>query len=338
MAEIGLLAFDRRSPVRSNSPVAYWADRINAAWNRSRDGFFECGNLLIEAQKKLTEEHGRGEWLNLIGSRKEAGQLSFGYRAANMLMRIAEDAALAKLHHDATLPADYNTLYLLNRLHDKFPEKFEALLQDGHITPDLRRNDISKILRLERVATDEQRIFNLVPIEGKFRTIVIDPAWEYDWLSLAGRAKPGYAMQTLDQLRELGVSEWADDDEGCHLYCWVTNNFMAEGCKLVAQWGFQHRTVLTWIKPPPFGLGSYFRNSTEHVLFATRGDTTTRHAAASIGTWFEAPRGEHSEKPEKFYEIVRAASYPPYGEANQREARPDFVNLFEEKPNEQAAE
>jgi N6-adenosine-specific RNA methylase IME4 len=162
---------------------------------------------------------------------------------------------------------------------------------------------------------------------------VLDPAWDSDWLSLAGRAKPGYAMQTIEELERLDVRAWAADDEvgGCHLYCWTTNNFMAEACRLVRHWGWQHRTLITWIKPPPFGLGSYFRNSTEHCIFATRGDTTTRPAAASIPTHFEAARGEHSEKPEKFYEIVRAASYPPYGEANQREPRPDFVNLFEQQ-------
>jgi N6-adenosine-specific RNA methylase IME4 len=192
------------------------------------------------------------------------------------------------------------------------------------------------MLRLERVQADEQRILNLAPHPGKFRTIVIDPAWEYDWLSIAGRAKPGYAMQSLDRLRDLDVAAWADDEVGCHLYCWTTNNFNCEANKLVEQWGFQHRTLITWEKPPPFGLGSYFRNSTEHVLFATRGETTTRPAAASIPTHFVAPRGEHSEKPEKFYEIVRAASYPPYGEANQREPRPDFVNLFEERTAEAA--
>jgi N6-adenosine-specific RNA methylase IME4 len=136
-------------------------------------------------------------------------------------------------------------------------------------------------------------------------------------------------MQAHEQLLDLDVAAWADAEAGCHLYCWVTNNFMARACELVKHWGFQHRTIITWIKPPPFGLGSYFRNSTEHVIFATRGDTTTRPAAASLPTHFEAPRGEHSEKPEKFYEIVRAASYPPYGEANQREPRPDFTNLFE---------
>ena len=206
------------------------------------------------------------------------------------------------------------------------------------------RRETAKEDRLGKVAADEQRVLALKPVPGKFRTIVLDPAWEYAWLSLAGRAKPGYAMQTIAQLEALDVAAWADDL--CHLYCWTTNNFMAEATRMVKHWGFQHRVLLTWIKPPPFGLGSYFRNSTEHVLFVTRGETTTRHAAASIPTHFEAPRGEHSEKPEKFYEIVRAASYPPYGEANQRGDRKDFTSLFcpvtdapeEFKPVTEAAE
>jgi N6-adenosine-specific RNA methylase IME4 len=136
-------------------------------------------------------------------------------------------------------------------------------------------------------------------------------------------------MQSYEQLLQLDVARWADD-EGCHLYLWVTNNFMARGCALMERWGFTHRVVITWVKEGAFGLGSYFRHSTEHVLFGTLGETTTRPAAASIATHFTAPRGEHSEKPEKFYDIVRAASYPPYGEGNQRQARPDFSNLFQE--------
>jgi N6-adenosine-specific RNA methylase IME4 len=194
----------------------------------------------------------------------------------------------------------------------------------------VERRQTASADRLAKVAADEQRVLQLQPKPGKFRTIILDPAWEYEWLSIAGRAKPGYAMQTHQELLALDVKAWADTDAGCHLYLWTTNNFMGRACELVAHWGFQHRILITWIKPPPFGLGSYFRNSTEHVLFATLGDTTTRPAAASIPTHFEAPRGEHSEKPEQFYEIVRAASYPPYGEGNQREPRQDFANLFEQ--------
>jgi N6-adenosine-specific RNA methylase IME4 len=216
------------------------------------------------------------------------------------------------------------TLYELTKLTD---EQFEQLLEGGVIRPDLERHEIGKFRRLTKVAEDEERVLSLVPIRGKFRTLVLDPGWEYDWLSLAGRAKPGYAMQTHEELLALPVARWADDG-GCHLYLWVTNNFMARGCELIAHWGFQHRTVITWVKTGAFGLGSYFRNSTEHMLFATRGETTTRHAAASIATHFEAPRSEHSEKPDRSYEIIEAASYPPFGEGNQRKVRRGFKNLY----------
>jgi hypothetical protein len=78
----------------------------------------------------------------------------------------------------------------------------------------------------------------------------------------------------------------------------------------MAAWGFEHKSVLTWAKPH-YGLGMWFRGQTEHVLFGIRGKLRTR--CTDISTLFEAPLSEHSEKPERFYEIVRAASYPPYG-------------------------
>ena len=297
-----------------------WASRLNEQWDEIRqnavEGFIGFGRELL-ACKAAVE---RGEWMPML-----AEDLKFNQRVANTFMRIATWVDENGVN-DSNLPPDYNTIQLLTRLDN---DTFARLTEEGVVSPTLKRNEVSSILRRERVAADEARILNLVPVVGKFRTIVIDPAWEYDWLSLAGRAKPGYAMETHEQLLARDVAAWADDEAGCHLYCWVTNNFMARACELVAHWGFQHRTIITWIKSPPFGLGSYLRNSTEHVIFATRGDTTTRPAAASLPTHFEAPRGEHSEKPEKFYEIVRAASYPPYGEANQRDPRPDFANLFE---------
>jgi N6-adenosine-specific RNA methylase IME4 len=310
-----------------------WAKRLNDQWDVIRQtavtGFIELGRDLHRAKAGL--EH--GQWINVLDS-----DLKFHRRVASMFMRIATwcdsqmgviDSHLAKM-----LPPDYNTIDKIARLDEV---TFKRLVKDGTICPTLQRNEVSSILRTTRVQADEYRILNLVPRVGKFRTIVIDPAWDYDWLSIAARAKPGYAMQTIEQLRELDVAAWADEEEGCQMYCWTTNNFMSEACKLVEHWGFQHRTVITWIKPPPFGLGSYYRNSTEHMIFATRGETTTRPAAASIPTHFEAPRGKHSEKPEKSYEIIRAGSYPPYGEANQREERSDFTNLFVEAGTEAAA-
>jgi N6-adenosine-specific RNA methylase IME4 len=337
------MTFRLDDPVPSPNMLtrAQWAARLNSEWHELKaatvEGFFRLGRSLLAAKAEIRARYGHGTWLEFVEN-----DLDFHRRVASAFMRIAVwGDRIGRIGGNASnsiiglLPPDYTTIAKLTSLAD---ETFDRLVEDGTICPSLQRNEVSKVLRLERVNADEQRVLNLAPIEGKFRTLVFDPAWEYDWLSIAGRAKPGYAMQTLDQLRALDLKQWVDERTGCHLYCWATNNFMAEACKLVGRWGFQHRTVLTWIKPPPFGLGSYFRNSTEHVIFATFGETTTRHSAASIPTHFEAPRGEHSEKPEEFYKIVRAASYPPYGEGNQRQPRQDFTSLFEERANAAAAE
>jgi len=199
------------------------------------------------------------------------------------------------------------------------PEKYGELVEQMD-----RTGKVGGAYRRLRQTRDQERVFAIKPVVGKHRTLVVDPPWDYEWLSVAGRAAPGYATMSHDELKALDVTGWAEGN--AHMYLWTTNNFMTRAVELMAVWGFQHKTVLTWVKPR-WGLGSYFRNSTEHVLFGVRGELRTR--SDSIATHFEAPVGEHSAKPEIFYDIVRQASYPPYGEAFQRTAREDFRNLFE---------
>jgi N6-adenosine-specific RNA methylase IME4 len=170
------------------------------------------------------------------------------------------------------------------------PEKF------GHLVEEMdRTGKVTGAYHKLRMAKDEQRIQNIAPIKGKFRTIVVDPPWDYERLSLAGRAAPGYATMSHDELLALDVPQWAEDD--CHMYLWTTNNFSGCAHELMGKWGFAYKTKITWVKPR-WGLGSYFRNSTEHVLFGVRGKLRTR--SDNIATHFEAPLGEHSEKPEAF--------------------------------------
>lgn len=205
------------------------------------------------------------------------------------------------------------------------PEQF------GHLRAELDRyRGVDRAYRALRRTRDEARISGLQPREGKFRTLVVDVPWDCDNDKL-GRGAPQYALMTRDEALALPVAPWAEDDS--HLYLWATNLNLPLAVDCMAAWGFQHKSVLTWVKPR-FGLGSYFRGSTEHVLFGVRGQLMTR--STSIATHFEAPVGEHSEKPEAFYEIVRAASYPPYGEAFQCTARDDFINLYAEKHGDKA--
>ncbi|HEY4982610.1 MAG TPA: MT-A70 family methyltransferase [Pseudolabrys sp.] len=193
-------------------------------------------------------------------------------------------------------------------------------------------NVVHKVIKQHIRKQDEERILGLAPIAGKFKTLVIDPPWQYDGLFL-GRGGPDYATMPQEELLALPVPDWAEDN--CHLYLWTTNAMFPDAIELMAKWGFRHNTVITWAKPR-YGMGTHFRGQTEHVIFGIRGTLRTR--VSNIGTWFAAPTGAHSAKPERFYEIVRAASYPPYGEAFQRKARSDFVNLFEQRAAAEAAE
>jgi N6-adenosine-specific RNA methylase IME4 len=201
------------------------------------------------------------------------------------------------------------------------PEKFRHLVANMD-----RTGKVNGAYRYLLMAKDEERVKGLEVAPGRCRALIIDPPWESDWLSEIARASIGYATMSHEDLLALPVETWAEDN--CHLYLWVPNNFMPRGHELLARWGFQHKTVLTWRKAH-WGYGAFFRNQTEHVLFGIRGELRTR--SDSIGTIFDGPIGDHSEKPESFYDIVRAASFEPFGEAFQRKARPDFRNLFRPK-------
>lgn len=202
------------------------------------------------------------------------------------------------------------------------PARFGALLEEMDRTGKVN-GPHTKLLR----ARDEARVLDLVPVQGRFRTLVFDPPWAEDNISDA--AGHDYALMPFADILAMPVPAWAEDD--AHLYLWVTNNTILLAPQLLAAWGFEHKTVLTWTKPD-IGFGRYFRNSTEHVIFATRGTLRTRPPARSTRTDHDWPVGANSVKPDAFYDLVRACSYPPYGEAFQRTPRPDFANLYQSAP------
>ena len=177
-------------------------------------------------------------------------------------------------------------------------------------------------LREQRRRDDEIAIKNKTfpVITGKFKTILIDPPWDYGNLSLAGRGYPEYAPMSLEKLRELNIDQYAENNS--HLYLWCTNNFLYEALKLGEIWGFSYKTVLTWVKPS-IGLGSYFRNNTEQLLFFVKGQLSTR--TANTPTHFAATHGKHSEKPEISYKIIEKNSYPSFLELFSRKERKNWT-------------
>jgi N6-adenosine-specific RNA methylase IME4 len=185
----------------------------------------------------------------------------------------------------------------------------------GPLVAEMDRNGrIDAAYRKLRRMQDEDKRLAIRPLTGKFRTLCVDPPWEYG--GVPERARPTYATMTQKELLALPVASWAEDQ--AHLYLWSTNANLPDAFELMKRWGFQNITTLTWVKPS-FGLGSYFRTTTEHVLFGVRGRLLTR--VRNLGTHFAAPKTNHSEKPDSFYRIVERASYPPFLDVFARKRR-----------------
>lgn len=101
----------------------------------------------------------------------------------------------------------------------------------------------------------------------KYRTIYVDPPQEEKG---GGKIKRGadrhYKFMSLDEIKSLPIKDLIDES-GCHLYLWVTNNFLEKGFEVLKEWDFEYVTCITWYKDR-IGLGQYYRGITEHCLFA----------------------------------------------------------------------
>lgn len=152
----------------------------------------------------------------------------------------------------------------------------------------------------------------------KYRTIVADPPWSYnDKLSAKNRgADAHYGTMPLHWIKAMRVQDIVEDD--AHLYLWATNAFMVEAHEIVRAWGFEPKTILTWVKTQ-IGMGHYFRNNTEHAIFAVRGSLGTLRN--DMPTAFTAKRAAHSAKPECFIDMVETMSPGPYLEIFSRRHR-----------------
>ena len=137
----------------------------------------------------------------------------------------------------------------------------------------------------------------------KFRTILADPPWQFQ--NRTGKVAPEhkrlnrYPTMTLEDIKALPVAEAAD--EKCHLYLWVPNALLPEGLAVMKAWGFDYKTNLVWEKvrkdgfPDGRGVGFYFRNVTELVLFGIRGKNN---------------RTDRSHRIRKIYVSSNAQRYP----------------------------
>ena len=172
-----------------------------------------------------------------------------------------------------------------------------------------------------------------------FRTVLADPPWRFQ--NRTGKMAPEhvrlarYATMSFDEIAALPVGDVCADK--AHLYLWVPNALLAEGMGVLAAWGFEYKTNLVWFKtrkdggPDGRGVGFYFRNVTEMVLFGVRGkdNRTLAPGRRQVNLVAERKR-EHSRKPEGLYEVAESCSPGPRLELFARTTRPGWVQWGDE--------
>ena len=165
---------------------------------------------------------------------------------------------------------------------------------------------------------------------GNFRTILADPPWQFN--NRTGKVAPEhrrlmrYPTMTLDEIKSLPVADLVE--EPAHLYLWVPNALVPVGIEVLRAWGFEYKTLLVWHKirkdggSDGRGVGFYFRNVTEIVLFGVRGKKArTLAPGRSQVNLIESMKREHSRKPDELYPIIEACSPGPYLELFARGGR-----------------
>lgn len=206
------------------------------------------------------------------------------------------------------------------------PEKYAKLAADMDRTG--RVDGPFKRLKVMRQAEAIRREPPPLPGNGPYRVIVVDPPWPFEIRDEdpSHRAIYPYPTMSIAQIAALRVSELVQDD--CILWLWTTNFNMREAFDLVATWGFQHKTILTWVKNR-FGYGDWLRTQTEHVLMATRGKPIVQLTNESTALF--APMRAHSEKPDEFYALVeQLCPAPRYCELFSRRVRPNWDGYGDE--------
>lgn len=188
---------------------------------------------------------------------------------------------------------------------------------------------MGKIINITEVNPSEDL---LRKARGPYSTILADPPWQFQ--NRTGKMAPEhrrllrYPTMELKEIIELPVPKLAAAKS--HLYLWVPNALLQEGLKVMEEWGFTYKTNLVWNKirkdggPDGRGVGFYFRNVTELILFGVRGSMRTLQPGRTQVNMLATRKREHSRKPDEIYDLVEACSPGPYLELFARFKRPGW--------------
>jgi N6-adenosine-specific RNA methylase IME4 len=175
---------------------------------------------------------------------------------------------------------------------------------------------------------------------GRFSTILADPPWRFS--NRTGKMAPEhkrlhrYETMKVEEICALPISTIAS--EKSHLYLWCPNALIAWGLQTMKAWGFEYKTNIVWLKvrkdggPDGRGVGFYYRNVTELVLFGTRGQLRTAQPGRRMVNVIATMKQRHSQKPVELYDMIEHCSPAPFLELFARSPRKGWVQWGDEIP------
>lgn len=172
--------------------------------------------------------------------------------------------------------------------------------------------------------------------------MLADPPWRF--ANRTGKVAPEhrrldrYSTMSLDAIKALAVQDVLAAN--AHLYLWVPNALLPDGLEVLSAWGFRYVSNIVWAKrridggPDGRGVGFYFRNVTELLLFGVRGSMRTLAPGRSQVNMIETRKREHSRKPDEQYELIESCSPGPYLEMFARHRRAGWAVWGDESADE----
>src|SRR6202140_2228482 len=185
----------------------------------------------------------------------------------------------------------------------------------------------------EKVKPTPQLLTEFPGLSGTFSTILIDPPWRF--INRTGKVAPEhrrlhrYETMSFEEIGKLPLVKYAK--EKAHLYMWCPNALLLEGLTIMKEWGFKYKTNVVWYKirkdggPDGRGVGFYFRNVTELLLFGVKGRLRTLKPGRTQVNVVVQRKQEHSWKPDAVYGIIQACSPGPYLELFARRIAPGWT-------------
>lgn len=198
-----------------------------------------------------------------------------------------------------------------------------------------------KIVNLQDYKSSVAKDFLTEIEDNKYKTVLADPPWRF--LNRTGKVAPEhkrlsrYGTLSLEEIKEIPV--YLVSSNTSHLYLWVPNALLKEGLEVMEAWGFKYKSNIIWHKirkdggPDGRGVGFYFRNTTEIILFGVRGNMRTLQPGRTQVNIIKTRKQEHSRKPDEVYNLIEQCSPGPYLEMFARGKRSNW-DVFGNQAND----